>query len=189
MSAIINFQCKKCRKVFDCNVGSIEVDEKTFRPLFGNKIVCPVCGERSLDDVFLTELGQSQLTDATLDFDDELDFDDVDEEDDPFGDMQALCNGCDCFLPVNALGLCGECAAKVDRDLIRQHNWNYAVAAYGLDAVQREELRSSVIARYGAQHEMISPPRAKKNTRKKTGKKTQEGEALIKINEGSCQTL
>jgi|WetSurMetagenome_2_1015567.scaffolds.fasta_scaffold62491_2 hypothetical protein len=83
MAVIINFQCKKCRKVFDCDVGLVDVDEKTFRPLFGKKIVCPGCGERSLEDVFLTELGQSQLTTATLDFDDdELDFDDVDEEDD-----------------------------------------------------------------------------------------------------------
>lgn len=176
MSPTINFQCKKCRKVFDCDVGSVEVDEKTFRPLFSNKIVCPVCGERSLDDVFLTELGQSQLTDATLDFDDnELDFYDADEEDDLFGDMQALCYGCDCFQPLNDLGLCGECAAKVDRDLIRQRDWNYAVATYGLDAAQREELRSSVIARYGAQHEMISPPRAKKSTKKKTRKKRKKG--------------
>jgi len=35
---------------------------------------------------FLSELGRGQLTDATLDFDDELDFDDADEDDDIFGD-------------------------------------------------------------------------------------------------------
>jgi hypothetical protein len=112
------FQCKKCRKVFACDVGPVEVDEITFRPRFGNKLVCPGCGECSPDDVFLTELGQLQLTDATLDFDD------ADDEDDLFGDMQALCNGCDCLLPVIDLGLCGECAAKVNRDLNRQCDWN-----------------------------------------------------------------
>jgi hypothetical protein len=44
-----------------------------------------------------------------------------------------------------------------------------------LDAAQREELRRSVIAHYGEQHEMISPPGAKKNTRKRTGKKRKKG--------------
>jgi hypothetical protein len=176
MAPILNFQCKKCRKVFNCDVGSVEVDEKTFRPVFGNKIVCPGCDELSPEDVFLTELGQSQLTDATLDFDmDELDFDDFDDEDDLFGDMQGVCNGCDCFLPVNDLGLCNECAAKMDRDLIRQRDWNYAVAAYGLDAGKREELRKSVIAKYGANHELISPPGAKKKIKKKPGKKRKKG--------------
>lgn len=174
MPVIVNFQCKKCRKVFDTDVGSVEVDEKTWRPIFGNKIVCPGCGERSLNDVFLTELGQSQLTAATLDFDeDELD-DDVDM-DELFGAAEAFCNGCDSFLPVNDLGLCGECAEKLDRDLIRQRDWSYAVAAYGLDAGQREELRKSVIARYGANHELINPRSAKKKIKKKPGKRRKKG--------------
>jgi len=66
---VINFECKTCRKVFDCDVGSIGIDYNTYRPRFGKKILCPKCGERSLDDVFLTELGQSQMTEATLDLD------------------------------------------------------------------------------------------------------------------------
>ncbi len=66
---LINFECKTCRKVFDCDVGSVEIDYKTYRPRFGKNIVCPRCGERSIDDVFLTEWGQSQLTEATLDLD------------------------------------------------------------------------------------------------------------------------
>lgn len=173
MPPTINFQCKKCRKVFNCDVGSVEVDEKKFRPNFGNKIVCPACGERSLDDVFLTELGQSQLTAATLDFDeDDVDLGNyVDEDDDDyFGDMQALCNGCDCVLPVNDLGLCDECAEKMDRDLIRQRDWNYAAATYALDTAQREELRKTVIARYGTDHELISPPAPGRKSKKKTAK-------------------
>ncbi len=80
MTVIINFQCKKCRKVFDSDVGSVEVDEKTWRPIFGDKIFCPECGERSPDDVFLTERGQSQLTAATFDFDDDGLDDDVDPD-------------------------------------------------------------------------------------------------------------
>lgn len=61
----INFECRKCRKVFDCEVGKIGIHEKKMRPVFQKDIVCPKCGKRSMDDVLLTELGQSQMTRAT----------------------------------------------------------------------------------------------------------------------------
>ena len=64
-SVIINFKCKGCRKKFDNNVGTVNVDEHTWRPVFSNNIICPRCGERTIDEVLLTELGQSQLTEAT----------------------------------------------------------------------------------------------------------------------------
>lgn len=67
----INFECKKCGGIFDCDVGSVGFDEITFRPQFENDIFCPSCGKRSIDDVLLTELGQGQLTLATLDFEPE----------------------------------------------------------------------------------------------------------------------
>jgi hypothetical protein len=35
------------------------------RPIFEKDIVCPRCGKRSIDEVLLTELGQSQMTEAT----------------------------------------------------------------------------------------------------------------------------
>jgi len=63
----INFECKKCHKEFDCDVGQISINERTMRPDFERTIVCPRCGERSMDDVLLTELGQSQMTEATWD--------------------------------------------------------------------------------------------------------------------------
>ena len=63
----INFECKKCGRLFDCDVGAVSVAEAAMRPVFEKNIRCPTCGERSMDDVLLTELGQSQLTDATLD--------------------------------------------------------------------------------------------------------------------------
>jgi len=65
---VINFECKTCKNVFDCDVGSIGIDEKSFRPIFEKKIICPHCNERTIDEVFLTELGQSQMTEATMDF-------------------------------------------------------------------------------------------------------------------------
>jgi len=61
----INFECRKCRKEFDCDVGKIGIDTKTLRPDFEKPVVCPTCGKRTIDEVFLTELGQSQMTEAT----------------------------------------------------------------------------------------------------------------------------
>jgi hypothetical protein len=63
----INFRCKKCRTEFDCEMGKIGINQTTMRPDFERPIVCPRCGERTMDEVLLTELGQSQLTEATWD--------------------------------------------------------------------------------------------------------------------------
>lgn len=165
----------------DCGVGSVEVDEKTNRPRFGNKIVCPGCGERSLDDAYLNGLEQSQLTAATFDcYDDVSGFDD----DDLFGDMLALCNGCDCFLTVNDLGLCCECAAKLDRDLIRQRDWKFSAAVYGVDTARQAELRKTVITKYVEKNELILPPGAGKKPRKKPGKKRKKGIHLLELADG-----
>jgi len=161
---IVNFECITCKLVFDCDVGSVDIDPDTYRPRFANKIVCPRCGERSLDDVFLTELGQSQLTQATLDLEDggaEIDL----------CVHYAECQGCDTWLPVNDLGLCDECSGKLDRDLIRQRDWDYSVAAFGLDAAQREELRNQVVAIHGARNELISTSSPAKKRRRRRGKK------------------
>jgi DNA-directed RNA polymerase subunit RPC12/RpoP len=64
---IINFKCTKCKKIFNSDVGNVSINEKTFRPDFENDINCPKCGIRTIDQVTLTELGQSQLTEATFD--------------------------------------------------------------------------------------------------------------------------
>jgi len=57
----LNFQCKKCRRAFDCDVGKISFPVKEDRPRFEKEIVCPRCGILSMDDVWLTEFGQTQL--------------------------------------------------------------------------------------------------------------------------------
>jgi rubredoxin len=64
---IINFKCKGCGQVFDCDIGTIGINDQTFRPVFEKQIICPGCGEKGLDDVLLTELGESQMTEATMD--------------------------------------------------------------------------------------------------------------------------
>ncbi len=62
----ISFECQKCQNNFDCDVGKVSIDETTMRPIFEKKLVCPKCGELTMNDVQLTELGQGQLTEATM---------------------------------------------------------------------------------------------------------------------------
>jgi len=45
----------------------VSINEETMRPDFEKKILCPSCGERTIDEILVTELGQSQLTEATWD--------------------------------------------------------------------------------------------------------------------------
>jgi len=52
---VINFECKGCKKEFDCDMGKIGINEQTWRPDFERPIICPRCGERTMDEVFLTE--------------------------------------------------------------------------------------------------------------------------------------
>lgn len=157
---VINFECKKCQLVFDCNVGSVSVPEGSDRPHFEKRLLCPTCGEVTIDDVWLTELGQSQLTAATLDFDDDF-----------WGPAESQCQGCDRYLPVNDLNLCDECASKLDRDLIRERDWDYSISAFELDASMREELRRQVITQYGEKLELIAPSKETKSPARKERKR------------------
>ena len=63
--ASLNFNCKKCGITFDSNVGEITFPMGD-RPKFGNNIECPKCGIITIDDVLLTELGQTQLTEIHM---------------------------------------------------------------------------------------------------------------------------
>ncbi|WP_428356519.1 hypothetical protein [Methyloprofundus sp.] len=62
----INFECKKCNQIFYSEVGKIKMNEQTFRPDFEEEVKCPRCGVRTIDEVFLTELGQSQITEVMM---------------------------------------------------------------------------------------------------------------------------
>jgi hypothetical protein len=85
------------------------------------------------------------------------------------------CQGCDIFTRVDDVGLCEECAAKLDRDLIRQRDWKYSKVAYGVPPEKREELRRKVIQQYGKDLELISQYEFKKSKSRsrKRGKKKQ----------------
>lgn len=64
--AIINFKCKKCGQEFNYDVGKINFELVNQRPQFEREMQCNSCGELTLDEVELTEFGQSQLTELYL---------------------------------------------------------------------------------------------------------------------------
>ncbi|MBM4289284.1 MAG: hypothetical protein FJ135_14285 [Deltaproteobacteria bacterium] len=157
---LMTFKCKRCHCVFDCDFGSIAMPESSAEPYFERGVICPICGEVTIDDVHLTEPGECQLATETLDIDD--DFWD-------FADSQ--CYGCDRYLPVNDLNLCDECDNKLDRDFIRKRDWDYSKSVFGLDPSKREELRKQVVARHGEKLELITYSRGKKRSARKHRKR------------------
>jgi hypothetical protein len=58
--------------------------------------------------------------------------------DESWGGFEGQCQGCDLFGRLNDLLLCEDCAAKLERDLIRQRDWDYSATAFGLSPDARE---------------------------------------------------
>lgn len=58
----VNFNCKKCKANYDFEVGEPSMD-KSYKLVFENKPKCPDCFS---DEVLLSEIGQSQLTEWHL---------------------------------------------------------------------------------------------------------------------------
>jgi hypothetical protein len=82
--------------------------------------------------------------------------------------IDTICVGCDLPFPVNDLGLCDNCFAKLERDLIRSRDWEYSVTAFAVAPDQLEALRERVIRDYGAAYELIESPKKPKNKRSKS---------------------
>ena len=102
-------------------------------------------------------------------------YEDSDSDERIFPEYESECQGCDIFAPVNDLGLCEECAGKLDRDLIRKRDWEYSVLAFGCPKDKLEDLRNDIIKKHGKEFELISDEKPKKkkqrNERKRTRKK------------------
>jgi hypothetical protein len=81
--------------------------------------------------------------------------------------IDTFCVGCDLPLPVNDLGLCDTCFAKLERDLIRSRDWDYSMTAFAVPEDQLEALRERVIRQYGAEYELIEDPNAPKKRKGK----------------------
>ncbi len=63
---LLNLECRACHRVFDADVGQVRfVDQSRGpEPVFAKAPCCPKCGERSNEQVYLTEVGQGQLTEV-----------------------------------------------------------------------------------------------------------------------------
>lgn len=91
------------------------------------------------------------------------------QEDDSTDELiDTFCMGCDLPFPVNDVGLCDDCAAKLERDLIRSRDWAYSVTAFAVAPDQLEALRERIIRDYGTDYELIEPPDTKKPKHKRT---------------------
>ena len=61
----LNVECKKCSKIFDAQMGAVKFTSG--QPSFELNPTCPKCGElEGIEDIYLTEMGQSQLTESYL---------------------------------------------------------------------------------------------------------------------------
>jgi len=90
----------------------------------------------------------------------------LDEElDEPFGLWEGQCQACDTWGPVDDMMLCESCAARFERDMIRQREWEYSASAFGLPPEAYEELRRQVVAEFGEALELIAPPRKSRRDR------------------------
>jgi hypothetical protein len=81
-------------------------------------------------------------------------------------DLTGACVGCDQWHALDDLGMCDTCAAKFDRDLIRQRAWDYSATAFGCDPQDYEALRQAVIDSHGAAYELLAPPEEKSRKRR-----------------------
>ena len=104
----------------------------------------------------------------TDDNDKEVDFDHM------FQSTEGICNGCDLILPLNDLGLCDNCAGKLERDLIRNRDWNYSVSGFGLPKSEREGMRNEVINAFREKLELIAPDTPGKRKPKPEKKKERQ---------------
>ena len=87
--------------------------------------------------------------------------------DDLFPQYEAECQGCDMWGPVDDMGLCTDCAGKLERDMIRQRDCAYSALAFGCPKDKLEDLRNEVIKVHGKNLELIAE---EKPTKKKTKK-------------------
>lgn len=83
-----------------------------------------------------------------------------------FGHREGECSGCDSYTSLDDIGLCEACSAKLDRDMIRERDWERSVTAWSCPEGEREKLRSRIIKKHGAKLELIAPSRRRKTKSK-----------------------
>ena len=102
--------------------------------------------------------------------------------DEEWGWYDGQCYACDLFGRVDDLGLCEECRTKLERDLVRQRDWDYSAWAFGLSDEGREKLYRQVIAQHGKKLELIAPEeehQGKRSSRRRRKRPRQDKKASL----------
>ncbi len=81
------------------------------------------------------------------------------------------CKGCDATSALNELGLCNDCADKLDRDMLRLRDWDFTKLSIGLQPEERENLRRQIISQHGKELELILPRRKSQRRSKRRSRK------------------
>ena len=74
-----------------------------------------------------------------------------------WGMYDGQCAACDGYGRVNDLGLCMDCADKLERDLVRERDWERSSLGFLLSADDREKLHQRIVREYGKAYELIMP--------------------------------
>lgn len=76
--------------------------------------------------------------------------------DDEFGAYEASCAACDELCRLDDVGLCRDCRAKLERDLLRKRDWAYSATAFGMTEEQRELTRKQIVQQFGQDLELVA---------------------------------
>lgn len=82
--------------------------------------------------------------------------------DEEWGIWDGQCVACDRYGAIDDMQLCQTCAEKMERDLLRLRQWDYTATAFGLPPEAWERVRQAVIDEYGAELELLEPPKPDK---------------------------
>jgi hypothetical protein len=78
-----------------------------------------------------------------------------------------FCAACDLYGSLGVTGLCADCGARLERDLIRRRDWSYCYSAFGMSDSARESLRREVLRKYGTALELLVDNVSSKRARKR----------------------
>ena len=62
----MNFECKKCKEIFDGDIGNFIRSKETSELIYEKQIICPTCGILAENQYSLTKLGISQSIEARM---------------------------------------------------------------------------------------------------------------------------
>ena len=84
------------------------------------------------------------------------------------GLFEGFCVACEWHGSLDATGLCDDCGAQLERDLIRRRDWRYCHSVVDMGDAAREKLRRDVIRQHGSALELLLDDVPSKRGRKRS---------------------